>query len=139
MQKDADSSSNAPHLTHTPPSPPPDKQHQHQHQQTPSVAASDTYTEDEFVVIEWEEEDEAERITDLTTSAELSSLSDSADLSSSGEMAGEQYHDTHLDSMKRDWYQVWLHDKTVEKNDSWGFSSTGASRTASPARGGAKA
>lgn len=151
MQRDGDTSANTPHnLTNAPSSPPPDKEHYHQAPSLSSYAASDTYTEDEFVVIEWEE-DEAERAIDLTNSADLSSsaadlsTSTTSDLSSSATSSAQQSwhgapHDKNLsDHMKRDWYQVWLRDKTVEKSDPWGFSSTGASRTASPSRNGATA
>ncbi|OJD30784.1 uncharacterized protein BKCO1_5600048 [Diplodia corticola] len=157
MQNTKDTSTKPPHLTHSPPTPPPEKQQQQQHTHTHTHhedAASDTYTEDDdYVVIEWEE-DEAERAIDLANSADLSSsaadLAASAssldDLSSSSELlmarsTGSQRswhgipYDRNPDQHKAHWYHDWLRDKKVERADPWGFSSTGVSRTASPARG----
>ncbi|KAB2569492.1 hypothetical protein DBV05_g11830 [Lasiodiplodia theobromae] len=132
-------SKDTPTLVKSPPTPPPEKH---------DYAASDTYTEDEYVVIEWEE-DEAERAIDLANSADLSSSSLSAtDLASSShshlssspseEQMQQSWHgmpyDSNPDQHKAHWYHEWLRDKTVERSDPWGFSSTGVSRTASPAR-----
>lgn len=129
MQRDGDTSANTPHnLTNAPSSPPPDKEHYHQAPSLSSYAASDLTNS-----------------ADLSSSAADLSTSTTSDLSSSATSSAQQSwhgapHDNNLsDHMKRDWYQVWLRDKTVEKSDPWGFSSTGASRTASPSRNGATA
>lgn len=87
--------------------------------------------------------------SDLANSADLSSSSLSAtDLASSShshlssspseEQMQQSWHgmpyDSNPDQHKAHWYHEWLRDKTVERSDPWGFSSTGVSRTASPAR-----
>lgn len=165
MQKDGGNSSKPPHLTKTPPAPPSDKQshqqqneqqHQQQHQQQSvaftSSAASDTYTEDEFVLIDWSDSETEGGATDLDASREFDFDMPTGCDDDRRERGEEQHvgndvvvplthtNNSHLDGLKkRDWYQEWLRDKAVEKGDPWGFSSTGVSRTASPARSGARA